>query len=459
VTYLVEGDVKLRDGLRAMRMAKTQLDKFTAQRAHLEREKQSIIDAQADLDAQFRDANVRLAQTPKSSPNYNLMAAQVNYLITQRSDAARALLQNRQESEKLKDPRNQYIAAVVTLSDSVEAAVKQYETLAADHDVRGAVEQLNGKPGIKVRLGPSAQFQQELPSIRRERQKVNAGVVALKVENGVARVEVLLNGTVTHTMVLDSGASYVSIPWSVAEEVGMEPQASDPTVDLQIANGQIVKAKLIVLKAVSVGQFAARNVECVVAPRSVGNTPSLLGGSFLRNFIYSMDLAAGELRMSQVIDKGDAPAAATVAKPAEPVAHADPKGPMLVVSSPNGLKVSALTAGAVRLYDSQSTITVGSLSRELDGLQFTPVPRRSVVSYRILVQKPGTVYVFGQTITASAQIFGDDAANWERVDGLISGQAIKVCYQRHVSAGQKLSLQGFELSVAGDGIELRQTAW
>src|SRR5439155_11656508 len=67
-----------------------------------------------------------------------------------------------------------------------------------------------------------------------------------------------------------------------------------------------------------VGRYSVENVRCIVYAPSVEGS-NLLGGTFLRNFICRVDLAAKELHMTQVAGTPSlAPAAVAKATIAEP---------------------------------------------------------------------------------------------------------------------------------------------
>ncbi len=75
---------------------------------------------------------------------------------------------------------------------------------------------------------------------------------------------------------------------------------------MRIANGQTVTAHAMMLKSVRVGQFRVENVECVVMPDKGGNADILLGGTFLKNFVYRMDLTTGQLHLAEIAKSPDA---------------------------------------------------------------------------------------------------------------------------------------------------------
>jgi clan AA aspartic protease (TIGR02281 family) len=103
-------------------------------------------------------------------------------------------------------------------------------------------------------------------------------------------------------MTVDSGAAVVTLSWKTAEQSGLTPGPADPGSTLTIANGKAVTVKMMVLESVQVGPFVVHNVECAVLPQSLSDAPNLLGGTFLRHFVYNSDLANGELHMTQLTE-------------------------------------------------------------------------------------------------------------------------------------------------------------
>jgi clan AA aspartic protease (TIGR02281 family) len=121
-------------------------------------------------------------------------------------------------------------------------------------------------------------------------------VVKFNVEGGVPHVLATLNGTSTQTMVFDSGASLVTLNADVARQLTLTAPAKETTVKLQDAKGTLTDAKIMILKSIRVGQYTVEDVECAVMPES-SHGSNLLGGTFLRHFIYRMDLSSGELHL------------------------------------------------------------------------------------------------------------------------------------------------------------------
>ncbi len=79
--------------------------------------------------------------------------------------------------------------------------------------------------------------------------------------------------------IVDTGASYVSIPEQEAERLGYHPSQREYTLRMQTANG-VGRAAPVRLDMVEVGGIMVRNVDAVVMPDGASRL-SLLGMSFL----------------------------------------------------------------------------------------------------------------------------------------------------------------------------------
>lgn len=93
-----------------------------------------------------------------------------------------------------------------------------------------------------------------------------------------------IDGVRTLKVALDTGATYVMIPWDIAEILGYEPGLSKERINMTTASG-VEKVPLITLNSVKVLGKKAENVKAIVhdlPPRSY--VDGLLGLSFLRNF-------------------------------------------------------------------------------------------------------------------------------------------------------------------------------
>ncbi|NMX22064.1 hypothetical protein C5S30_06465 [ANME-1 cluster archaeon GoMg4] len=98
-------------------------------------------------------------------------------------------------------------------------------------------------------------------------------------------------------MAIDTGATYVLIPWEIAEVLGYQPELSKERMRIITASG-VEKAPLITLKSIRVIGKKATDVKAVVhdlPPESY--VDGLLGLSFIRRFKFCLDFQEGVLKI------------------------------------------------------------------------------------------------------------------------------------------------------------------
>lgn len=105
-------------------------------------------------------------------------------------------------------------------------------------------------------------------------------------------VPTLIDGKVMATFLLDTGASYTVITPRLAEKLGIVVTPETPRISLVTANGPI-KAPLVKLKNISIGQVNVPEVNAVV--QELGNGDDLLLSGLLgMNFFQGMDITVKE---------------------------------------------------------------------------------------------------------------------------------------------------------------------
>jgi clan AA aspartic protease (TIGR02281 family) len=107
------------------------------------------------------------------------------------------------------------------------------------------------------------------------------------------KVEALLNGRVRAWFYVDTGASGVSIPWSVANQLGIRVGPSTPRIRVRTANG-VISEPVVKLRSVQLGPARVNELEAAVSgSMSIG----LLGGAFFNNFVYQVDSSASVITL------------------------------------------------------------------------------------------------------------------------------------------------------------------
>jgi len=101
--------------------------------------------------------------------------------------------------------------------------------------------------------------------------------------------DVLLNRKVKTELIVDTGATDTVISSGLAKKIGV-PINRGQNVLCQVADGRTVNGKQINIKEVRVGGAKVYNVQAIVLDSGeMGNSPGLLGMSFLNNFIFKVD--------------------------------------------------------------------------------------------------------------------------------------------------------------------------
>ncbi|MCX5687857.1 MAG: retropepsin-like aspartic protease [Candidatus Omnitrophica bacterium] len=106
--------------------------------------------------------------------------------------------------------------------------------------------------------------------------------------NGFA-TNVLLNRKVKVDLIVDTGATDTVISSDLAKKIGISA-AKGKNVLCQVADGRTVNGKQINIREVRVGGAKVYNVQAIVLDSGeIGNSPGLLGMSFLNNFVFKVD--------------------------------------------------------------------------------------------------------------------------------------------------------------------------
>ncbi|MDO8602250.1 MAG: retropepsin-like aspartic protease [Candidatus Omnitrophota bacterium] len=114
-------------------------------------------------------------------------------------------------------------------------------------------------------------------------------VVKLVKRGNSLTASVLLNRKVREELIVDTGATDTVISSNLARKIGVSP-GKGKNVLCQVADGRTVNGKQVKIKEVRVGGAKVYNVQAIVLDSGeTGNSPGLLGMSFLNNFVFKVD--------------------------------------------------------------------------------------------------------------------------------------------------------------------------
>ncbi|MDD5629789.1 MAG: retropepsin-like aspartic protease, partial [Elusimicrobia bacterium] len=105
-------------------------------------------------------------------------------------------------------------------------------------------------------------------------------------------VEALINGRAAAPLLVDTGASQTVISPKVAAAAGLD---GGEVVTATLADGRKVEGRLIVVDSLAVGEARVEKTPVVVLAAPGPDAEGLLGMSFLKNFMFQLDMANGRL--------------------------------------------------------------------------------------------------------------------------------------------------------------------
>ena len=119
----------------------------------------------------------------------------------------------------------------------------------------------------------------------------NASIIVVDVE---IRGE---NEVTTKRLALDTGATFILIPWDVAELLGYKPELSKERISMITASG-VESVPVITLKQVTALDKPVYNIKAIVhdLPQK-SYVDGLLGLSYLRNFNLNINFKEGYLEL------------------------------------------------------------------------------------------------------------------------------------------------------------------
>jgi len=266
---------------------------------------QEIEELQANMRQRLQNSvemNAQLANGRNSVVEHNQLVGAVNAnngtikLLEQEQEQAKKEIDG--VRKKANAAREGYVQQVAEIRALVERLSQRYAALKADADAQSALAEWNAAANTKFEIKPSSYLLNSAKKLESLEKTVISEKIPLRREGNSYFATVVINGKPPQEMIVDTGASSVVLPYSVAIECGVKPEESTATVIATVADGSKVKSKLIQLDSIRVGKFIAEHVECVVLPPGAKNAPTLLGMTYLSRFNFSIN--GTELVLSKI---------------------------------------------------------------------------------------------------------------------------------------------------------------
>jgi clan AA aspartic protease (TIGR02281 family) len=289
------------DSVKALRQSKRKADMETRARQQAEAKIAANRKIIEDSHKEYEELTARLEKI-KDVTAHNRVVTRINLMVSKAKEAAAAQKGLEEDANKVgSEAKTKFVDDLTELAPKLDAVATQYQALAADTQVKAAIAKANASSSAKLALGPSAEFAAAAADVKKWRSEIDSEAIPLRAENGIHLVEALLNSE-RYMMIVDTGASNVTLPAEVAEKLKIVPGEQDPTIQMRIADGNIIQGKLMSLKTIRVGRFTVENVSCVVLQKGLPNPPIILGGSFLSHFVVKLNQRANELHLTELKD-------------------------------------------------------------------------------------------------------------------------------------------------------------
>lgn len=262
-----------------------------------------------ELKRQHTDLSAQLARVVDTLSNnrivgaLNVIAGQIEQLVEQRSERDDRLNEARKKAGEIRDD---YVQQIVSIPAKADAITSRWSELAADAAVRNAVDAVNQAAGKKFVLAPPASFATCLKKFKKLEEAVSSEAIKLDNQSNSLWVDVTINGKHKQRLIVDSGATIISLPDKMAREMGIEFGTEGEPVEVGLADGRKVPGTRIKLDSVRVGKFTVEDVECCVLGAEAPDAPGLLGMSFLGQFKFEVDAQQCVLKLVQV-ESGEPP--------------------------------------------------------------------------------------------------------------------------------------------------------
>ena len=254
---------------------------------------------QKELKVESANRSAALAQvnaTGGSAQANNVLVGQIRVIETKLEEIEKQVESSR---AKLAEARESYIEHLLKTREIVEGVDQKYAEAAADPQVKAALAKLS-KDGNAITLEPLGSFYRVQKELETLESQVLSDTVVARVQSGNLFVPTQINGEHTIEMIVDSGASVVTIPYNMAVEAGLKPKDTDPVATFKIANGALIKGQMITIPSLRVGKFTVENVEAAVLGPEATDAEPLLGMSFLSKFEMKIDSQRGQLILSHI---------------------------------------------------------------------------------------------------------------------------------------------------------------
>ena len=128
----------------------------------------------------------------------------------------------------------------------------------------------------------------------------DAVIVPIPSNSRSIRAEAVIDGHTAAKFIIDTGATYTTIPSSLADSLGYDTSPSKASRVTISGVGGIFNVPLIRVQSLDLGGYTVRNLDVLVISEKIGPSVGLLGLNFLKHFKYSVDSKRQEFRLERL---------------------------------------------------------------------------------------------------------------------------------------------------------------
>ncbi|MFK8110735.1 MAG: TIGR02281 family clan AA aspartic protease [Rubripirellula sp.] len=263
-----------------------------------------IQNALQQLKGQYGELNLQLARVTAGDTTtnnrivglINATNAKMELLVGQRESLKTERAKKRSTLDKAESAYAETVLAIrsdyTVLRDRLAKSVADKQVQIALRVMRANFETPEGLTADKILSALDKR-------IERIEEEIFSESIEMEVDSGSLYVDVVV-GKNTMRMVVDSGATLVTLPLKAATELGVSVPVDARQMKLVLADGRTIPARGVILKKVRVGGFEAENVEAAVLDAVASDAEPLLGMSFLGNFKFEINSAERTLKLLRV---------------------------------------------------------------------------------------------------------------------------------------------------------------
>lgn len=218
-------------------------------------------------------------------------------LMTSQQDALKETLGRKRSA--LNVAESKYAEKILSLRSDFENHLQELGKTLTEKQVRTAIQVLSKNFDVASDLNATKILATVNRRLSRLEQEVFSETIPLEVVNRSLYVDVVVDGKPTR-MVVDSGASLLTLPAATATNLSIETPPDAPDLRLVMADGREIAAKRVTIDKVRVGDFIAEDVDAAVLSATAVGAEPLLGMSYLGNFKFEIDAASKTLKMLRV---------------------------------------------------------------------------------------------------------------------------------------------------------------